>query len=97
MDEQVNFTQKNMHMWGVGVPSILKEYIIIMSDDQIRKINTKHALESSAFRFILFFKLDLFNTQANADAVQVPTPSPFALTAELAYTSIEILKSKYNV
>ena len=40
---------------GGGVRSILKEYIIIMSDDQIRKINTMHALESSAFRFILFF------------------------------------------
>ena len=35
-------------------------------------------------------KLVLFNTQANADAVQGSTPSPFALTAELAYTSIEI-------
>ena len=42
---------------GGGVQSILKEYIIIMSEDQIRKINTMLALESSAFRFILFFNI----------------------------------------
>ena len=45
----------SMYMyWGGGVQSILKEYILIITEDQIHKINTMNALESSAFRFILF-------------------------------------------
>ena len=40
---------------GGGVRSILKGFIIIMSEDKKAKMNTMHALESSAFRFILFF------------------------------------------
>ena len=45
-----------------------------------------HALESSAFRFILFY---LIRKQMRMQC-RCPPPFPFVLTAELAYTSIEI-------
>ena len=52
-----------------------------------------HALESSfifSIYFILLHYIYLIRKQMRIDAVQVPPPSPFALTVELAYTSTQI-------
>ena len=60
-----------------------------MSEEQIRKTRCVlwYLLHLDLFKYST---LDLFNTQANGDAVPVPPPSPFALTAEVAYTSVEV-------
>ena len=52
-----------------------------------------HALESSFIFSIYFIRLHyiyLIRKQMRIDAVPVKPPSPFAITVELAYTSIEV-------
>ena len=60
-----------------------------MSEEQIRK--TRCVLWYILHLDLFYFStLDLLNTQANGDAVPVPLPSPYVLTAELAYNSFEV-------